>query len=454
MLIFRQYTIEPLFSEEDHMTDNNSSKNGSKLVNLIREHKKLTVILCVVLIIVIAGVTVLIVTGSRSGTQSGMPGGMPGGMAGGFPSNDTGTNYAMVKTVHPEYGDVSVTSSLTGEVSSSAAVYVYSEGSGDVTAVNVKVGDKVKQGDVLAEINTGTVESARNSMESAKINAEQAAANLERMEILYQGGDITEQEHEQYVNNARTSQLQYDTAKSTYEKQLRGSSPSSPIDGIVQSVGIEVNDKVGGNEVLFVIVGDGSKRTSFYVSERIMKHLRPGDEMNAVKDSNYYPGRITSVNTIVDPVTGLFEITAELDDTDDIAIGSTVKLLITSDRTENALLVPVDALYYSGGDAYLYTVADGKAVMTPVVVGLYDDSMAEILSGVDTSDEVVSTWSNNLYDGANVRIMGKTDENAGSQGELPADGKFPEGGEFPADGNFPTGKGPGSGDMPQMPQGN
>lgn len=360
------------------------------------KNKKFVIIAIVVLVIIIVGIILLITLGGNKNKMAEMNGVL-----------GQSANYAMVKTEHPQKGDVSVQSFLTGDVESSGAVYIYSEASGDVTAVNVKVGDKVKSGDILCEINTGLVESAKNSMESAQISMDQAKSNLERMKILHAGGDITEQEWEQYQNNAKTAELQYNTAKSNYEKQLRGSSVSTPINGTVQSCSVEVNDKVSGNQVIFVIVGNGNKRISFYVSERIMKHLAEGDEMNVIKNGTTYPGKISSVNTIVDDQTGLFECTAELDTADEIAIGSIVKIEITSDHVEDALTVPVDAIYYSGGDAYIYTVEDGKAKMTPVVVGLYDDETAEIIEGVTEEDEIISTWSNNLYEGANVRIAGE-----------------------------------------------
>ena len=381
------------------------------MLKKFKENKTFRIVIIIILALIVLGAVALIVLGGNknagaSGSMSVFRGTPGGGMAGGFGGGGKTeeASYAMVKTVNPVEGNVYVISSLTGTVKSSAAVYLYAQSSGDVTAVNKKVGDKVMPGDILCEVDTGTVESAKNSMESARISAEQARNNLARMEILYAGGDITEQEHEQYINSAKTSELQYNTAKANYEKQLQGSSVSAPIEGVVQSCGVEVNDRVNNNDVLYVIVGSGSKQINFFVSERIMNHLSVDDKMNAVKNGKTYPGKITSVNAIVDDATGLFECIAELDETDEIAIGSTVRIEITSDKAEKVLTVPVDSIYYSGGDAYLYTVVDNKAVMTPVEVGLYDDETAEILSGVSKEDTVISTWSNNLYEGANVRI--------------------------------------------------
>ena len=117
----------------------------------------------------------------------------------------TGT---VVNAANPTTGDVSVTSSLTGTVEAADVVYVYAKAGGDVTAVNVRAGDMVSQGQVLMEINTEQVESAKNNMDSAQVNLSQAQSNLSRMQILYDSGDLSEQEYEQYQNSLKSAQLQ------------------------------------------------------------------------------------------------------------------------------------------------------------------------------------------------------------------------------------------------------
>ena len=89
-----------------------------------------------------------------------------------------------------------------------------------MTAVNVKAGDMVSQGQVLMEINTEQVESARNNMDSAQVNLSQAQSNLSRMQILYDSGDLSDQEYEQYQNSLKSAQLQYESAKLQYDKQV------------------------------------------------------------------------------------------------------------------------------------------------------------------------------------------------------------------------------------------
>ncbi len=367
----------------------------------MKNKKIIIAVVAVIVIIGIAAVAVKSLTGAKGGQQGGPRGmGGPGGMGGGQQE----VSYTVVKAEHPHYGDVSVSSSLTGTVEASDVVHIYAKASGDVTEVNVIAGDTVETGQVLMTINTEQVESAQNQMDSAKVNLDSASSTLSRMQILYNGGDITAQEYEQYQDQYKSAELSYESAKINYDKQVSYSTIKAPIAGTVESVGVEVYDNVSMNNELAVISGEGEKRITAYVSERMMQNLREGDEIEVYKNGNKYAGRLTEISSIVDSATGLFRIKAELEDTGDIATGSSVKIIMVTDRSENVMLVPVDAIYYSGGNAYVYVVRDGVAKMQSVEVGLYDSEVAEIKSGLTDDDNVVSTWSNNLYDGASVRL--------------------------------------------------
>ena len=356
----------------------------------------------VTVVVICALLVVLAVYNLTSGTKKGAKG--PKGAA---PAGEVA--YAMVNVEKPHYGDVSVTSAITGTVDAEDTVSLYAKASGDVKAVNVKAGDAVKAGDVLIEIDTGAVDSAKIAMDQAEISYEQQKSNMARYEILYQGGDITPQEYEQYSNSLKNAQLQYESAKLNYDKALENSMVAAPIDGKIEKISVELHDHVNMNSDLLVVTGEGSRRITFYVSERIMNNIAVGDEIDIEKGTVKCRARITEVSSMVDSASGMFKCKAELTDDITISLGSSVKIYLVSDRAENTLLVPVDAIYYSGGNAYLYTVVDGKAVMTSVTVGIYDDEVAQILDGLSQNADVVSTWSNNLYEGANVRVMGSDD---------------------------------------------
>lgn len=317
---------------------------------------------------------------------------------------------AIVSAESPSRGNIYMTTNLTGTLESSDVVYVYAKAAGDVTDVKVKAGDTVEAGQILFEIDTEQVDTAKNSMESALVSLEEAQSTLTRMKLLYDGGDLSEQEYEQYTNNVRSARLQYESAKLAYEKQVQYSTVTAPIAGKIESCSTEVYDRVNANAELCVISGEGSKKITFYVTQRMLENMSEGDTLTVEKNGKEYKAEINAINSMVDSATGLFKIEAQLDDTDEVATGMVVKIKVTTGKTENAMLIPIDSVYYSGGEAYVYVYEDGTAKTVPVDVGLTDSEHAEVLSGLTGDELVISTWSSNTYDGAKVRLNDNSTE--------------------------------------------
>ena len=376
--------------------------------------KKKNIILCaaagVVVVAAAAGVTVM--KGSSGGDKQGMGGG-PGGGPGGMQQQ---TQTTVVRAEEPETGNIYLTTELTGTVEPDDVVHVYAKASGDITAVNVKAGDTVTKGQVLFTIDTEQVDTAKNSVDSAAVNLQKAQSDLARMQILYDGGDLSDQEYEQYTNAVKTAQLQYNSAKTSYDQQVGYSSVTAPISGKVESCSAEVYDRANMNGELCVISGEGEKKVTFYVTQRMLENLAVGDTLTVEKSGKTYDAVINEINTMVDDATGLFKIEAQLADADDAATGSTVKLTVTTGKAENVMTIPVDAVYYSGGKAYVYLYEDGKAKKASIEVGINDDDYVEVTDGLSADDLVVSTWSNNLYEGADIQLAGSS-QNADAAGQ-------------------------------------
>lgn len=398
-----------------------NGKNTSKISALseqVKSHKKAAIAGAVIVVVLLALVLSRCSGGKGAGGQGGM--GQGGGQGGGMGGAEEMSNVSTVNAEQPSIGTIERTSSTSGTVEPSDVVYVYAKAGGDVTSVEVKAGDVVEAGQLLLTIDTDQVESARNSMDSAAVNLSEAQSTLSRMQLLYQGGDISDQEWEQYQNNVKTAKLQYESAKINYDRQVEYSSVTAPIAGKIESCDIEVFDQVSQNTQLCVISGEGEKQVSFYVSERVVTNLSVGDTIQIRKNDVDYEGTISDINTMVDESTGLFKVKASLPEVNNIATGSTVKVTVVSQRSENVMTVPVDAIYYDGGVGNVYIYQDGTVHKQEVEVGLYDSELAEILSGLTGEEMVISTWSSQLYEGSTVKLRSETADSADGQSDSAA----------------------------------
>lgn len=310
----------------------------------------------------------------------------------------------VVETSRMEPATIQLYRGLTGSVEPADMIYLTPKLSGEVSAVYVQTGDVVTEGQILCQLDNKQVESARISMDTASISLEDAKTNLTRMQALYQSGDISAQSFEQIESNVKMAQLQYDAAKLAYDTQVEYSTITAPIGGLVESFNIEAHDMISQQTVICVISGEGSKAVSFSVTEQVAEHLQPGDEIRIEKNSSEYTGTITEISSMVDAATGLFAVKAAVDEADSLATGSMVKLYVLSDEAENTDTLPVDAVYYDGGEPYVYTYDEGTVHKVFVETGIYDSEHMQILSGIGQDDQVITTWSPELYEGAVVQL--------------------------------------------------
>lgn len=399
--------------------------DGKGKLTLSRKQKIAAGALAAVLVAFAVGKTLF---GGGGAGGPGGPGG-PGGMAMGEDSVPT------VSVVKPEIGSISLSTSLTGQVEPADVVYVYAKAGGDVTGVLVKAGDRVEAGQVLLQIDTDQVDTAKNSMESAQIAYAQAQDNLSRQQILYASGGLSEQAYQQYVNQARSAELSYQAAKMAYDKQVEYSTITAPIAGVVESCDVEVHDSVAQSSQLCVISGEGSKRLSFQVTEKVKENLEAGDPVEIRKNGKTYQGTITEVSTMTDSSTGLYKAKAEFDGADSLSTGSVVKLSVVSDRADNAMTIPVDAIYFTGSENYVFVYEDGAVHKAVLEVGLYNSELAQVISGLDWDDQVISTWSSDLYENAKAKLSGGDETGGASPSDAAAGGGAilpPDGGSAPA----------------------
>ena len=317
----------------------------------------------------------------------------------------------VVSIQKPEIGNIEVYTGLTGTVEPSDIVYIIPKAAGEVTDVYVKAGDYVEEGQELLHIDTKQVDGAKINLDTAAVSLQDANTNLQRMSVLLQSGDISQQQFEQVQSSAKMAKLQYDAAKLAYDNQIEFSTITAPISGLVESFNVEVHDNVAQSNVLCVISGEGTKAVSFNVTERVVDGLSTGDVIRIEKNGSDYHGVITEISSMVDASTGL-------EDADSLATGAQVKLYVTSSKAENVMMIPTDAIYYQGGKAMVYTYKDNAVHEVPVEVGIYDAEKTEITGGLSTEDDVIVTWSSELFEGSQVEILGAS----GTAGESTTDG--------------------------------
>ncbi|MDW2798554.1 efflux RND transporter periplasmic adaptor subunit [Clostridium boliviensis] len=326
----------------------------------------------------------------------------------------------VVTAQKPQIRSIEISNELIGTIEPDSIVQVTPLDSGEVTSVAVKTGDTVTAGQLLCVIDTKKVESTRIAMETSRITYEDAKKNLDRYTVLHAAGDVSDADYQSTADKVEISRLQYENAKISYNLQLESSQVTAPISGKVESFNISIHDMISPQTPICVISGDGGKSLTFYVSERIVNGLKTGDSIRVEKNGTDHEAAITEVSTMVDSSSGLFKVKASIPSGDNLATGTSVKLYVTAQKAENVLTVPVDCIYYDAGNPFIYTYSEGTLKKNAVTIGLTNNEYAEVQSGITADDQVIVTWTSELYDGSKVTLAEENTEGDGTEVETSA----------------------------------
>ncbi len=316
----------------------------------------------------------------------------------------------------PGTGDIILYTDLTGTVEPQAKAIVMPKIDGEILEVNFQAGDQVQAGQVLATIDSDALTALKLQMDSASVAADEAQRALARTQPLYAAGYVSQQEYEQAQDGAESARLAYESAKNQYDLQLKYTTVTAPISGLVESRGVEVHDHVETSTEICVISGGDQMEVSFGVTEKTRSNMNVGDAVTIEKNGLSYEGTVSETGSMVNSATGLYDAKAVLSQANGLSNGTRVKLTVVMDQALGVMTVPVDAVSYDNGQAFVYCYDNGTAVKTEIEAGIYDSDTMEVKSGLTADSQVITSWSNELVDGAQVLLdQGDTAESGAAQ---------------------------------------
>jgi len=283
-------------------------------------------------------------------------------------------------------GSSAASSSSSSSSSSSNASSGGASVSWPVTAVNVKVGDRVKKGDVLATASTSDLEAqidqAENTRTAADISAAQASTNLANATT-----STADQAQVAYLN-ARNADAKAIAAEAALRAQAAFASLVAPADGIVTAVNIAVGADAPASTA--VTLASSTLQVTTNVVESDIGKISIGQKatvtISAVNAS--LQGTVSSIapSGSASGNSGVVSFAVEvlLDaPPDSVRAGMSADVSVVTASVTNVLAIPSRAL---SGTAGSYTVrvmaADGTVSVRDVTVGLLTSSLAEIQSGL------------------------------------------------------------------------
>lgn len=319
------------------------------------------------------------------------------------------TQLPLATGISVEKGDLSITESLVGTIEASEQYALASKVSGEVLEIYAENGAELKKGDKIARLdNQKQIDAAKYTLEQAEAQAKAASDARNRLASLQASGDISAQDFEAADAQAKAAEAQVKAAKLNYDTQVEFATITAPADGVLQNSILVKDAMIPQGTQIASLMGKGKQQLVFSATEELMKNLSLGQEVKVEKGQEQYTGSITEISGVMNAQTGLFIVKANLENSS-LPEGSRVKLTVTKDSRTGVNLLPLSVIYYDNGSPYVYLLEKGEGENGTIKkqfieLGLQGEEKVEILSGLSEKDLVVSSWNNEMYDGAKVRL--------------------------------------------------
>lgn len=302
-----------------------------------------------------------------------------------------------VKIAKVTSADIPQTETYTATVESDVKNNIAPNASYRIEKIYVEVGDQVRKGQVLVQLDA-------SSMQQMKLQLENQKVEFGRTEQLYQVGGASKAEYD----NAK---MQLDVISTQYKQLVENTQLLSPISGVVTARNYDNGDlySSGAGPVL-TIEQTNPVKVMVNISEEYYKKVYKGMTVDIALDAykgETFSGKVTVVYPTIDVATHTFPVEVTISNSAQKVRPGMFARATVNFGSLNHVLVPDEALVkqIGAGDRYVYVYKDGKVSYNKVELGQHIGTNYEIISGVNPGDEVVVAGQARLANGKEVEVV-------------------------------------------------
>ena len=340
-----------------------------------------------------------------------------------------------VATVAASPGITSVT--LPGTTAAFADANIYARATGYIARRNVDIGDRVKAGDLLAELavpeiddqisqNQATLTQLQASLQQAEANVKLAQVTWDRDRPLVHEGWATQQQGTVDVQTVKADEAavaaaqQNVAAQENLVKQLRQNRNYAlvvaPFDGVITQRNVDVGSLVQGNATsgtfMFEIMQKDVIRVWVYVPQDAAFGVAPGvDAVVRVPElaDREFKGKVTRIADAQQSGTRTLLTEIDLPNPDGaLRAGVYCSVELKIPRQTPSFIVPAEAIIFNRNGLQVAVVEDGKAEIRKVRETRDMGTQVEVDAGVKAGDRVILNPPVNLPEGGKVRVAAQS----------------------------------------------
>jgi RND family efflux transporter MFP subunit len=293
---------------------------------------------------------------------------------------------------------------------------------GTIRRLPVKVGDQVRAGQLIADLDPEDyelqVQDAEAALSRSQAESRNAEADYERVRALYENKSASLNDLDGARATSESAKAQVSSAEKRLEMaqlQLSYTRLSAPVAGGISAVDVEVNENVGTGRRVVLLTGESELEVEVSVPEGMITSIREGDEaiarFDALPDQDF-AATVTEVGVSATGGATTYPVTVSLAENPEAVrpgMAATVNFQFESQGGPDVILVPAHAVSEDAAGRFVYVVeptGDGLGIARrrEVVVGEISDLGLEILSGLSNGDLLVTAGVSRIRDGLEVKV--------------------------------------------------
>lgn len=350
-----------------------------------------------------------------------------------------------------------------GRIVAANAPTLFSASSG-IVQLQVRAGDPVRPGQVLATIESpellsalaqerATLQSLEAALGRARIGARQtdvrnqraielaevrllaAERNLERARQTFEQGLLNKVDYESAADSVAIATLELGQARETltleretteFEIQTQEAAVArqqsvtdevirqvqrlelvAPFDGLVGAVTVRDRDAVAANQPVLTVVNLDAYEIAFTLPENFVSDAGIGTPVRIVYEGREFSGRVTAISPSVTDSQVQGRAVFEGEPPASLRENQRVSLRLLFETRPHVIVLPRAAFLESGGGRLAFVVVDGLATRRDIVVGARSLSHVEVVSGIREGEEVVVSDTSEFADAARLLLRGR-----------------------------------------------
>jgi RND family efflux transporter MFP subunit len=327
----------------------------------------------------------------------------------------------IVNVVHPKRGAPTSEIVLPGGAQAFVDAPIYARTNGYLKKWYFDIGAQVKQGQLLAEIETPEVdqhlEQARSELETAKANLNLAMTTADRWKKLLEEDSVSKQETDQAVSNLQAQKATVDSNAANVHRleELRSfERVYAPFDGIITARNTDVGALINAGAAttpgreLFHLAAIHTLRVYVSVPEVYLRAAIPGAIATLTLDEfpgQVFRGTLARNANAIDPISRTLLVEVDVGNpSGQLLPGAYMSIHLKLPEQIRSVTIPANTLLFRAEGLRVGVVKNNHVALIPAKIGRDYGDTVEVLSGLQPADAIIVDPSDSLISGAEVQV--------------------------------------------------